>query len=98
MREVSGKLNDSELLKKNRKKVMPFVSEIKTEYEKNGAAALRNGSPIDQWRILESFKDYICQTLGLNSLEMVEIQEKSELPEIVVDKCGPMHPLIVFDS
>jgi hypothetical protein len=98
MREISGKLSEIELLPKNQKKAMPFVSEIKAEYEKFGSAAFCNGSPIDQLQILEPFKDYICQALGLNSLEMVEIREKGDLAEHIVDKCGPMRPLIVFES
>jgi hypothetical protein len=57
MRDVAGKLNLIELLVKNRNKVMPFVSEIKAEYEKFGSAAFQNGSPINQFQILGHFKD-----------------------------------------
>jgi hypothetical protein len=93
-----GKLKDVESLVKNRKKVMPFVSEVKNDYEKFGSAAFRNESPVDQSSIIKRFKDYIQQTLGLSSLEIVEIQEKDNLAENIVDKCGPMRPLIMFES
>lgn len=99
MREISSKLGSSDLLKKNQKKVMPFVSGIKNEFELNGLPALENESPIEQWEILDSFKDYIRQTLNLNSLQMVAIDEtNTDLSEQVIDKCGPMHPLITFET
>lgn len=98
MRDISSKLDTSELLKKNKKKVMPFVSTVKNEYEQSGSSALQNESPIEQWTILKNFNDYIRQTLNLNDLEMVGIHEKEDLPEQIIDKCGPMRPLIIFEA
>jgi hypothetical protein len=98
MREISGKFKDSELLKRNQKKVMPFVSGIKSEYEQIGDSALHNESPIGQWEILKSFSEYIRQALNLNTLDMIGIEETNELPEHITDKCVPLRPLIVFEA
>lgn len=94
MREISSKLEDS--LKKN-KKTMPFVSIVKGEFEQAGKNALQNESPIDQWKILESFVEYIRQALGLETLDLVSVSKAEGLAENIVDKCGPMKPLIVFE-
>lgn len=94
MREVSGKLNDS--LKKN-KKTMPFVSIMKGEFEQNGKSVFQNESLIDQWKILQSFVDYIRQTLDLETLDLVSISKAEGLSEQIIDKCGPMKPLITFE-
>jgi len=98
MRDISSKLDGNESLKRHRKKVMPFVSEVKASYQEGGASALQNESPIEQWQILVNFSEYIRQTLNLESLEMVKIDETSELPEQIVEKCAPARPLINFKS
>lgn len=98
MRVVSSLTDGSELLKKNKKKIMPFVSNIKTEFEQSGGSALLDESPVDQLHIIKNFKDYIRQTLNLNVLDLVGIDEVEGLPEHIADKCGPMKPLIVFEA
>jgi len=98
MRDISSKLDSSEVLKKNKKKVMPFVSIIKGEYDLNGETALRDDCAIDQWAILERFSGYTRQTLNLTNLEMVGIKDATGLADHIVDKCGPLKPLILFEA
>eukprot|EP01114_Cavostelium_apophysatum_P006251 TRINITY_DN1749_c0_g1_i1.p1 TRINITY_DN1749_c0_g1~~TRINITY_DN1749_c0_g1_i1.p1 ORF type:complete len:679 (-),score=245.98 TRINITY_DN1749_c0_g1_i1:43-2079(-) len=79
-------------LKKNIKKVMPFVVSIKEQNKIHGMSALDVKLPFDEKAFLQSNFDFIKKSVEVNDLEIIEADEQM----VNSERSSPGDPSIMF--
>ncbi|XP_043263224.1 leucine--tRNA ligase, cytoplasmic [Colletes gigas] len=87
-----GKLQE---LKKYMKRVMPFVQVMKEKMELTGLSALNLVLDFDEFKILQDNKNYLQNTLDL---ETIVIKYTDEASEKTKQECCPGSPYMNFSS
>jgi len=82
-------------LEKRKKKVMPIVSEIISEFEKKGPSCLSLTTNFNEQEILQENLPYIIKTL---KLEKIDIQHQQPSSGDTGEVAHPGKPLILFDK
>jgi hypothetical protein len=91
-----------------KKRVMPFVSDVRTAYNMNGVSAFNTRSPFDECALLMDNAEYLCQTLAvcwgvcvcvllriilqLNDVRIVLSSSDERMADVVC----PQHPVIEY--
>ncbi|XP_012279692.1 leucine--tRNA ligase, cytoplasmic isoform X2 [Orussus abietinus] len=89
--ELGGKAE----LKKYMKRVMPFVQATREKIESIGVTALNLTLDFSEVDVLAGNKDYLCNTLNL---EEIEIKYTDEAPEKTKEECCPGTPYMNFST
>lgn len=74
---------------------MPFVQTVREKAEKDGFFEVNKTSSFNQLNVLESVKEYLVNTLQLNTLTFFSTSNKSTPPEIL-KTCSPGAPIIMY--
>jgi len=83
---------EDSFLKKMMKKVMPFVGEIKRNFQERGMSVFDIQLPFDEKELLLANLTMIKESLTVNEVEIVYANEEEG------QKCSPGIPLLVFHS
>jgi leucyl-tRNA synthetase len=82
-------------LKKNMKKLMPFVQAVKENFASRGRSALDLRSAIDETAILKENLPYLISTLELQD---IQVRPSTEGSEKLQEDCAPGKPFIIFEE
>ncbi|EFN76201.1 Leucyl-tRNA synthetase, cytoplasmic [Harpegnathos saltator] len=92
-RELAKELAGKTELKKYMKRVMPFAQMMKEKVEVAGLSVLNLTLDFNEFDVLESNKDYLKNTLGLDE---ITIKYTDEAPERTKRECCPGAPYMDF--
>uniref|UniRef100_A0A914DLD1 leucine--tRNA ligase n=1 Tax=Acrobeloides nanus TaxID=290746 RepID=A0A914DLD1_9BILA len=93
---ISQKLNSMETLKKLAKKTMPFVQMIKESVREQGIGAIEQTCPFDQLRVLKECTEYLKNTLSIQEVQILPVDEE-KLDPSVVETITPGKPFVKFE-
>jgi len=79
-------------LKKQMKKIMPYVASVKQEFKEQGAAALELKLDFDEKEFLASNSQFLTRSLELQSIE-VKLADDDESGK---DRCSPGQPFVIY--
>ncbi|KOB74537.1 Leucyl-tRNA synthetase [Operophtera brumata] len=84
-------------LKRYMKRVMPFVQATRDNVARIGTEALSVGLLFDEASVLNNNKQYLLNTLDLDSIE-VKYTDEPEAPEKSREECAPGQPHVTFSA
>lgn len=85
-----------ESLKKLAKKTMPFVQMIKESVREQGIGAIEQTCPFDQLRVLKECTEYLKNTLSIQEVQILPVDEEKLEPS-VVETITPGKPFVKFE-
>ncbi|XP_068628221.1 leucine--tRNA ligase, cytoplasmic [Battus philenor] len=94
---ISSKLAEVGELKKYMKRVMPFVQATRENLERVGTEALSVALPFDEAAVLIENKQYLLNTLDLDTIE-VNYTDSPQAPEKTREDCAPGAPHVTFSA
>lgn len=90
---IAMELGNKAELKKYMKRVMPFVQMTREKMESAGLTALNLTLDFSEMDVLNTSKNYLCNTLDL---EQICIKYTDDAPEKTKEECCPGAPYITF--
>ncbi|XP_067950073.1 leucine--tRNA ligase, cytoplasmic-like [Watersipora subatra] len=94
---IAANLKAEKSLSKYMKRVMPFVALLKENLAKQGLSALQTSSELDELAILQSYEEYITDTLDLEEIKF-RYSDSPEADSRIQKECCPEKPFIEFVS
>lgn len=95
---ISVELNKKEILKKYMKKhVMPFAASVRERVEKLGKVAMNVTVDFDEKEILETNREYLRNTLDLETLE-IHFTDEPTATEKMKEDVRPGIPFVVYTT
>lgn len=93
-KEIMNVMKTDDAVKKHMKKLMPFVSHVKGQVEKEGVKAMDLQVPFDEQTILVDNLAYLMKALELD----IEVHSAADAEQKIQDECAPGKPFTVFTS
>jgi leucyl-tRNA synthetase len=93
-KEIMNVLKTDDAVKKNMKKLMPFVAHIKGNVEKEGVKAMALQVPFDEQSVLIDNITYLMKAIELD----IEVKSSEGEDQKIQDECAPGKPFTVFQA
>lgn len=90
-KDIIAKLSSDESMKKNIKKIMPFIAIVKEQFKQQGISAFDLKLEFDEKEFVASNAEFIKKSLELKEVEVkyVEAEDQKE-------RCSPGQPFVTF--